>query len=67
MHLSTAELVPLEETHSTLRPHQLTLTCAKCTRFRVFGVVTVTQAQREIAAAGWVQRNERTICPKCPK
>jgi hypothetical protein len=45
----------------------LTLTCHGCTREQSFGVSSEAQGRADVARAGWMQRNGKTICPKCPQ
>jgi hypothetical protein len=52
---------------ANLSPKTLTLVCAKCTRAAEFAVSDVNETGRAIAEAGWIQRDGKTVCPKCPQ
>jgi len=47
------------------------LVCSKCMRADSFGIPLEDQAagilSREARKAGWITRDGRSICPKCPQ
>lgn len=48
----------------------LTVTCAKCTRQRSFGVPageSVDATRARVAKAGWIMRGDKIVCPTCPQ
>ncbi len=44
----------------------LVLTCAKCTRQEVFPADTRAEAVKKAVRKGWIHRDGKFICPKCP-
>jgi hypothetical protein len=49
----------------------LNLVCSKCLRADSFGISLEDQAagylSRSARLAGWITRNGRSVCPRCPQ